>query len=297
MHPRFTITTRISDPTPFGSDIKTREFSAIKYRFGFNGKELDGETATDVYDFGARLYDARLGSWLAVDPLASKYPHLSPNVFVLNNPIMFIDPDGADVKPAKEFLNTSYGKVFQDLRTNNAEFQKTIANYENNKNFNLSLGIDDAKVKARGAVAITETPIDKSNISKSADIVSFYLSSTTVPSNSNYKFTNIGVVQIVGHEAVHQKLALTTKTEDGAHNTYNYERQSLVNILTEYSKDNNLGLSTNSITALSYSGQQSSNDFKNYINGLAKDNGTTYKEEKAKYDKLISSLIYEKREK
>lgn len=263
--------------------------------YRFNGKELDGETG--LYYYGARYYDPRVSLWLGVDPLASKYPYVSPYVFVLNNPIMFIDPDGADVKPSKAFLNTSYGKVFQDLRTNNAAFQKTIAKYENNKNFNLSLGVDNAKVKAAGAGAITETPVDKSNISKSADIASFYLSSTTVPSNSDYKFTNIGVVLVVGHEAVHQKIALTTKSEDDAHNTYNTERQSLVNILTEYNKDNNLGLSTESITALSYSGQQGSKDFKSYINGLAKENGTTYKEEKAKYDKLISNLIYEKKEK
>jgi len=53
-----------------------------------------------------------------------------------------------------------------------------------------------------------------------------------------------------------------------------------------------LNLSAGVITALSFSGQQSSKDFKNYINGLAKVNGATYKEEKKKYDKLVSDLIY-----
>jgi RHS repeat-associated protein len=276
-----------------------RNFNSAGYKYGYNTHEKDNEVKGNgnSLDFGARIYDSRSGRWLSVDPLASKYPAHSPYSYCLNNPIIFVDPDGADVKPSKAFLKTSYGKVFQDLRKNNTAFQKTIAKYENNKNFNLSLGVDNAKVNAEGAGAITEQLVDKSNISKSADITSFYLSSTEVPSNSNYKFTNIAVVLIVGHEAVHQKIALTTKSEDDAHNTYNTERQSLVNILTEYKKDNNLGLSTESITALSYSGQQDSKDFISYIYGLANKNGTTYKEEKAKYDKLISNLIYEKKKK
>lgn len=34
------------------------------------------------------------GRWLSVDPLASKYPSLSPYVYVANNPIVNYDPDG-----------------------------------------------------------------------------------------------------------------------------------------------------------------------------------------------------------
>ncbi len=39
-----------------------------KYRYGFNGKEKDKDIAPDNYEFGARIYDARLGRWMAVDP-------------------------------------------------------------------------------------------------------------------------------------------------------------------------------------------------------------------------------------
>lgn len=35
--------------------------------------------------------------WLSPEPLAAKYPYLSPYVFVKNNPILNIDPDGRDV--------------------------------------------------------------------------------------------------------------------------------------------------------------------------------------------------------
>ena len=49
------------------------------------------------YDFGARIYDPRVGRWLACDPLAAKYPNLSPYNFVGNSPILFIDPNGKEI--------------------------------------------------------------------------------------------------------------------------------------------------------------------------------------------------------
>jgi RHS repeat-associated protein len=49
-----------------------------------------------AYDFGARMYDARLGRWLSLDPLAAKYPQLSPYNFCNNNPVIYTDFDGRD---------------------------------------------------------------------------------------------------------------------------------------------------------------------------------------------------------
>lgn len=79
---------------PFGSTMSGRVFSGAAYRYGFNGKEEETDGTADNYDFGARIYDGRLGRWLAVDPLANSYPAFSPCNFVLNNPLNFIDPDG-----------------------------------------------------------------------------------------------------------------------------------------------------------------------------------------------------------
>ena len=69
------------------------------YRFGFNGMEKDDNfnaKGDDFahYDFGARMYDARLGRWLSRDPLERKYASLSPYNFVANSPLMFVDPNG-----------------------------------------------------------------------------------------------------------------------------------------------------------------------------------------------------------
>ncbi len=52
---------------------------------------------TGNYYYGARYYDPKISVWLSVDPLAHKYPNLSPYVFTGNNPIMLVDPDGRDI--------------------------------------------------------------------------------------------------------------------------------------------------------------------------------------------------------
>jgi RHS repeat-associated protein len=58
----------------------------IEYRFSFNGMEKDNETYGEgnALDFGARIYDARLGKFLGVDPLAHKMPAHSPYSFSFN---------------------------------------------------------------------------------------------------------------------------------------------------------------------------------------------------------------------
>ena len=84
---------------PFGSPMPERNSNLADYRFGFNGKENDNEvkgTGNSV-DFGARIYDSRLGRWLSLDPLQAKYPGLSPYNFCANNPIMYVDPDGRKI--------------------------------------------------------------------------------------------------------------------------------------------------------------------------------------------------------
>jgi RHS repeat-associated protein len=70
--------------------------SGFGYRHGFNGMEQDNEVSGsgNSLDFGARIYDSRLGRWMSTDPLQKKYPSLSPYNFVANSPILFIDPDG-----------------------------------------------------------------------------------------------------------------------------------------------------------------------------------------------------------
>jgi len=52
--------------------------------------------AGNSYDFGARMYDSRLGRWLSCDAHAGSYQSISPYVFSLNSPLIFKDVDGND---------------------------------------------------------------------------------------------------------------------------------------------------------------------------------------------------------
>jgi RHS repeat-associated protein len=75
-----------------------RQFSAEEYRYGFNGMEKDDEFKGEgnSYDFGARMYDARIGRWLSRDAHEIKYKSQSPYSFVNNTPVIAVDPDGND---------------------------------------------------------------------------------------------------------------------------------------------------------------------------------------------------------
>lgn len=87
------------------------------YRFGFNGQEKDNEAKGlgNSLDFGARIYDSRLGRWLSVDPLTSKFPMLSPYQFASNTPIQAIDLDGLEAYLATEVKGT--GHAFLVVKT------------------------------------------------------------------------------------------------------------------------------------------------------------------------------------
>ena len=62
----------------------------------FTGKEKDEETGYGY--FGARYMDHELMTmWLSVDPMADKYPSISPYAYCAWNPIKLVDPDGKDV--------------------------------------------------------------------------------------------------------------------------------------------------------------------------------------------------------
>jgi RHS repeat-associated protein len=69
-----------------------KSYTSFSSRFRFNGKEWDEETGN--YYYGARYYDPKISVWLSVDPLAHKYPHVSPYNFVENNSLMLVDPTG-----------------------------------------------------------------------------------------------------------------------------------------------------------------------------------------------------------
>ncbi len=80
----------------YGEDfIHQQNASTYKTPYTFSAKEKDAETGFSY--FGARYYADNLSIWLSVDPLADKFPSLSPYNYCANNPVMLVDPDGRDI--------------------------------------------------------------------------------------------------------------------------------------------------------------------------------------------------------
>ena len=92
-----------------------KSFNINEYRFGFNGMEKDDEftgTTGAVYDYGFRIYDARIAKFLSVDPLTSDYAFWTPYSFAGDTPIQAIDLDGLEI--------LGYRSMFE-LRTTKAK--------------------------------------------------------------------------------------------------------------------------------------------------------------------------------
>ena len=87
---------------PFGGLFST---STSVQPYKYNGKELDTKNGLNWYDYGARHYDAALGRWFVVDPLAEKMYGWSPYGYCFNNPIKLVDIDGKYPGPGDLFVS------------------------------------------------------------------------------------------------------------------------------------------------------------------------------------------------
>jgi RHS repeat-associated protein len=106
------VTINAQDYYPFGMLMQGRLVTSFyNYYFGFNGKEKDDEAkgSNNQIDYGARIYDPRVGRFLSVDPLTDKFHKLSPYQYTSNSPISGTDLDG------KEF--NYYGLQWKDKNT------------------------------------------------------------------------------------------------------------------------------------------------------------------------------------
>jgi len=94
---------QVSSYYPFGMNIKglstltpglSEESIYTPNEYLYNGKMFQDELGLDWLDYGARMYDAVLGRWHGVDPLAERRIEWTTYAYCLNNPILRLDPNG-----------------------------------------------------------------------------------------------------------------------------------------------------------------------------------------------------------
>src|ERR1041384_5256255 len=91
---------------PYGETWVEEKNNTQRTPYLYTGKELDEDT--ELYYYGARYYDPRVGQFLSGDPLITKDPNAgvsAPQLFNAyeyadSNPLAYTDPTGADPKNA-----------------------------------------------------------------------------------------------------------------------------------------------------------------------------------------------------
>ncbi|MBN2729992.1 MAG: hypothetical protein JXR53_12275 [Bacteroidales bacterium] len=126
---------------PFGELFVNQQNSTYDTRYKFSAKlkrsgnpatagEKDNETQYSY--FGARYGacpakggDSDLSVWLSVDPMADKYPSMSPYMYVGGNPVMITDPNGMDW-----FVDEETGDVHYNSRLGKDDAAQVGKNYK-----------------------------------------------------------------------------------------------------------------------------------------------------------------------
>lgn len=165
-----------ADFYPFGLPMEGREITQEDYRWGYQGQYAEKDTVTGWNQFQLRMYDARFGRWLSVDP----YDQFWSGYLGMGNNPSFTDPDGGFAGPPGRLIAKTAGSA-RDIAVGSARASgwirggaRTFLSGVVVQSTRLSVtGVQVASAAARGAarVAYAKTLLGKYIYSRDPNVV------------------------------------------------------------------------------------------------------------------------------
>uniref|UniRef100_UPI0035BC1744 DUF6443 domain-containing protein n=1 Tax=Mucilaginibacter sp. TaxID=1882438 RepID=UPI0035BC1744 len=110
---------------PYGFNMPNQGYVyGTKNNYLYNHKEFQDET--NLYDYGARFYDAATARWTTPDPMADKMRRWTTYNYAFDNPVKYTDPDGMIPSPFAVLWDWMYRKFTSN--TTSSFIQAAAAN-------------------------------------------------------------------------------------------------------------------------------------------------------------------------
>src|SRR5690554_6130786 len=229
--------------TYYKSPYPTTNTGDYDNAYKFNGKELDA--ATGMYYYGARYYDPRISIFVSVDPLAEKYPNIGGYVYVANNPINAIDPDGREIIIISGNESFTYNPG-EEYKGNNTFIEKNVKALNTANTVNLGKAVLDEAVASKSVMKIVE---GNTNYDNTFD---FDINTMTMTAKESTYMGDENDVQSVMHEVFHfyqglyGELDRSVSTELEAY-IFDYSLGMKLGGTSEYTNFNNEGTLLNEV--------------------------------------------------